>query len=521
MGSSLGSTLASHKQGFAVIGLVLLLFGASACSEGGHGGGGKDDAGTDATQACSQGSEGCECRADGTCAGSLECFDGACVDATLPEGVELADDVTIVEKARLEGATVSGDAITFSAEQAKKLDALTSGDVLVTSHQNGLLRRITALSQKDSGQLVAQTEPAYLEDIFIEGGFAVGDRYQTRQLRNVSPGVIRQPLEGPLSAPLQFSDSATVSLGSDSSLMLTGQVDFTPQVSLATEFDAGELSSLRFGVSGEVDITAQASINVSSGTSVSGSKEIWSGTPHRRVFFIGILPVVVTLTPRIEAVFEADASVAGQLSTQLSATRVFEADLTYEAAGGWSQNLDAQPVSWSLQPLEATGEVTATAKAALRPVVDAKIYELAGPYGAAELFAQADIDSDEPSCTLSAGLAADLGVKDFVTADEALDYSTRLYEASQAGACPESADAGDVGDTDDADAAFCACGIMCCVGSSAEGGACEGFDGMEPTVYVVSSVSACPCESSNCEPNPQEGVEAPMYQCDPIPDTCG
>jgi hypothetical protein len=267
-----------------------------------------------------------------------------------------------------------------------QLAAAAPGDVLISGRAAGFLRRVRSI-RVDGDSVVADTEPASLEDVFeqvhvrgaINGSEAPAPGATTTA--GLAPRTVR------LALPRLSLEGRRLAIGHGSEIeIVDGDFDFQPELDFDLTMHRGKVEHLKVLASGEsrarLHVRYHLAKPVEPGSGLFVHME--SGTPlletppSYAVFWAGSVPIVVSVRARLLANWElhVGGDVTGEQDVRADGS--VSAGLEY-AGGGW-RNLASKSLALShagttvLTSHAVAGDVTLTAR------LDVSFYEVAGPY---------------------------------------------------------------------------------------------------------------------------------------------
>lgn len=286
---------------------------------------------------------------------------------------------------------------TLTAPRARfpELASASAGDVLVSGRAAGLLRRVRSI-RVDGDNIVAETEPASLEDVFdqvhVRGALTGSDAPATAADQATASGLAPRGIR--FAMPKLSIEGRRLGVGQNSEIELVdGEFAFDPEVDFDLRMRAGRIEHIKVLAAGATSARLHVRYhlkkpeNLQSGFFLhfSDGTPLAETPPYYAVFWAGVVPVVVSVRARLLANWELlvggdvegeqDVSVSGAASTGLE-----------YLSGDW-RNLSSSSLSLSrvgdntLASHSISGNVTLTAR------LDVSFYEMAGPYVGLEAYA--------------------------------------------------------------------------------------------------------------------------------------
>jgi formylglycine-generating enzyme required for sulfatase activity/Mg-chelatase subunit ChlD len=359
-------------------------------------------------------------------------------NSNLPAGIGQPVGVVISEAAVMVGnegspftfSAISGDQVTFAVED--QAPPIEEGDVLVNTVEPYFLKKVTRVVRQSPGEVVVETRPAALTEVVEKG--TIRERFSLSEgaPKVAAPGAVQVEV-------IDFDETAHIS--SDVSVRVHGAVDFDPEYEFVIDIDEGRLEEFRLVAEGEV--RADIGFELKAATGYEGLRE-WTVAqvptpPFIKVFFIGLVPVVVTLQSEFSIGAAVNAEVAATLTSGASLSKEVQLGVEY-VNDGWQQVRGADP-HWETS---GSTSVSVNGAASLRAFVLAqvhlKLYDVAGPQVGLEPFVELGVVSQnlqEAICTVDAGVDARFGVEVALLDRELASWSrsfnwgmTRLKERS-------------------------------------------------------------------------------------------
>jgi hypothetical protein len=285
--------------------------------------------------------------------------------AELPGDSAVDPRVTVLS--HVQDVTVTPGTLEFPRAGNDALLDLAAGDIVVSGVGEGYLRSIDAISA-DRDRITFVTSDAELGDALIDGQVAAsfgGDgKADTYQL-----------------PALSFSTAnKTIVNNADMTVkIIAGSLALRPEVDLEFDVDQAKLSLFELVLRGK--LTGSLDLQIDAREAMLGPEiELWKSPPTTFVQFVGVLPVVETVTTSVRLRVQAVARGEGRLRVQASSTATMQAGVRYDTAGGW------QPVAdLDLQASGSVPEASVTfndlgVRVWLIARADVKLYGVVGPY---------------------------------------------------------------------------------------------------------------------------------------------
>ena len=272
--------------------------------------------------------------------------------------------------------------------------AFEEGDVLVgVDGDVGYLVWVDEVAQAGD-TWVAQTHPAGLLDLFEQ---ATWDVLLEDWLEERNPWTINETVSaGPLS------------------VTLTGTLGVTPNVRFEGDIEGWlppKLKTFYTSVGGSTTGSITADITATAATTHEGEKQLASVTAVKKVFMIGIVPVMVglDLNVTLRYTFEASASASAQVGFQFSG--MFEIGGQYSQSGGWSGINNSNFTASAVGPTITAVEGLVQARVGVQVAAVMTLYTVDGPYIDFEPYGTACLylDATVPQVTWAYAYGIDLG----------------------------------------------------------------------------------------------------------------
>ena len=300
---------------------------------------------------------------------------------------------------------VTEDRLMVPIAGREHLRTAPAGTVLISAQGEGLIRTVEVV-RVQGDRLVIETSPALLTDA-VESGDASPVR--------LADGVATSPLTGAWRWGQDLGNlpgGNTFAVGSAGRLeVVSGRVDLRPSMELDLSIRRRRVQ--RFGMS--VHGTAKADIKLKytgrAGLQAKFREDLWKSPTKYMTWFIGYVPVVVTVRAKVSLVGTVQATGQADLAVAGGAAGGLDAGLAWRKGTGWGTSAAAD---FELLPVELTGDAqgAASVSASLVVKIETKLYGAAGPWlSPVSPFSRAVLEG-APVCeaTLSAGVKGAAGV---------------------------------------------------------------------------------------------------------------
>jgi formylglycine-generating enzyme len=254
--------------------------------------------------------------------------------------------------------------VTLTSDSIADLDALTTGDVVVSTAGHGFLRRIVSIEKTDDSHYILTTEDISLEEVIELGSgyvfkemthgdlieplgmdrspMAVASSVETIEGVQLLPGeglddrvfrfvIGRPPQDGrvPLESiggELKWTDPAT-----GVELTLSGSIDVTIDIETGVSFKWLKLHGFTFIP--QINAEESLEINVAGELSTPKlEKKLATFNFSPIVFFIGPVPVVIV--PQVDLIIGIDAKIGAQVYSRISFNQTARAGIVYNRGAG-------------------------------------------------------------------------------------------------------------------------------------------------------------------------------------------
>ncbi|MCX7602112.1 MAG: hypothetical protein N2Z75_09270 [Meiothermus sp.] len=319
---------------------------------------------------------------------------------------------------------------------------LTAGQIVISDEGEGLVRRITEVTQTGAGMVGGQavrkfylkTENAALEDaiasgnVTLETDLTIGEASMVQALDGVSV----QDFTGRINLSNVKFDIPGVPGGS---ITLNGFIEQTLKPNFNLKISSGSIEVFRAGMSGALKAQVTATIQANASYSpFSLSKELASWN-IKRAFLVGSVPVVVVLQPKLIAGVSSNASGKVTVSVGIAPTFNTNVQLDYSRSrttnGGWSNTFTA---NFALNPnFNYQVPVQGAGQAFAGLAMDIKFYGVAGPSLEAKPFINLTLSGNSGQATLKSGIRGNSKVEaGFKVLGKGLETEYKVADLEQA-----------------------------------------------------------------------------------------
>jgi len=318
-----------------------------------------------------------------------------------------------------------------------ELAAATAGDILVSGRAAGFLRRVRSI-RVDGDDVVAETEPASLEDVFEQvhvRGAINGDAPAAAAGGAATPGIGMRGIR--LDLPKLALEGKRIAIGQGNEIeIVDGDFSFQPELDFDLSMHGGRVEHVKVLAAGESNARLHVRYHLSKPVDrqagffvhLSDGVPLLETPPYYAVFWAGYVPIVVSVRARLlagcellvggDVTGEQDVSADGAVSTGLEYTN-----------GGW-RNLASKSLSLSrtgttsVASHSVSGDITLTAR------LDVSFYELAGPYVGLQAYAGVKHEgtADASGWFLQNGLRGIAGAEVAVFGKSVAGYQSVLFD---------------------------------------------------------------------------------------------
>jgi len=305
------------------------------------------------------------------------------------------------------------DSVTATEMNVQTDKNLITGQIVISDEGEGLVRRITQVTQTGAGVVNGQavrkfylkTENAALEDAVAAGEVTLETNLPIGQANMVQAldGVSVQEFTGRINLTNVKFDIPGVPGGS---ITLNGFIEQTLKPNFNLKFSSGSVEVFKAGLSGTLKSSITATIQANASYSpFSLNKELASWN-IRRAFLVGSVPVVVVLQPKLIAGVSSNAS--GKVTVQVGIAPTFSTNLQLDynrsrtSNGGWNNAFSA---NFALNPtFNYSVLVQGAGNAFAGLAMDIKFYGVAGPSLEAKPFINLTLNGNNGTAALKTGI---------------------------------------------------------------------------------------------------------------------
>lgn len=355
------------------------------------------------------------------------------------EDVVLQEETVIIEPEDADVVEIDENLITLQIDDTTP--DIEENDVIVGEESGGFLRRVNAIEIEDDIATI-ETVNASLVDVIERGELSETIDATGAGTQDVKWDV-EQKVEGvelesePQDIDWSYSlDNVNLTEELDSNIDIkldNGHVRFSPAINLDIDinaFDIGlgdpAIQEFRLSKKGDLDFETDVVVVAEDAINIDEELNLITFQTGPVVFYIGIVPVVVTFNMDFVAVFEAGVSHEASVTTGLETTNSVELGALYNQEwtriAEWEEESDHRGFDWQVGELEIDGYIS------IRPELSIDFYQVLGPFINAGPFveSEATISPTFWMWQLWAGLDAEFG-----GSIEVLDYNLAEYSFGQ------------------------------------------------------------------------------------------
>ncbi len=330
----------------------------------------------------------------------------ACGPTTPQNSLDLKPNAVVLPDDEVDSATATDMNVQTDKD-------LATGQIVISDEGEGLVRRITEVTETGAGMVNGQavrkfylkTENAALEDaiasgdVTLETDLTIGDANMVQALDGVSV----QDFTGKINLTNVKFDIPGVP---GASITLNGFIEQTLKPNFNLKFSSGSIEVFKAGMSGTLKAQITATIQANASYSpFSLNKELASWN-IKRAFFVGSVPVVVVLQPKLIAGVSSGASGKVTVTVGIAPTFTTNVQLDYNRSrttnGGWNNTFTANfalnPTFNYAVPVQGSGNAFAGL------AMDLKFYGIAGPSLEAKPFINLTLSGNNGAATLKSGI---------------------------------------------------------------------------------------------------------------------
>lgn len=333
---------------------------------------------------------------------------------------------------------------------------LKSGQLVVSDEGDGLVRRITEATTIQSRQVGAQivrkvylkTEEASLEEAVVAGDarldfgeLQIGEDSLVQAL----PGVSVQAVTGRINITnVTFSPAQGVNITLNGFVQQKLSPKFRLVINQAAGSDVSSVDVFEAALDGSLTASLQARIVADKKFSLAAGTEqpIAQFAPLRQAFSVGVVPVVVVVTPRLVVGASGGADSQVTIQAGIQPTLSVNAGVRYDRDGAQKWVGVWTPPSFNLNPsFSYTVPSNGNGQLYAKMVLDVKFYGVAGPTLEAKPYVGLTFNPSPATATVRAGLGASAAVSaGFKVLGKGLELGTSplSYDASKDYSCSAS-----------------------------------------------------------------------------------
>lgn len=326
---------------------------------------------------------------------------------TLPKNsLDLKPNAVVLSEDEVDSATATDMNVQTDKD-------LTAGQIVISDEGEGLVRKITEVTQTGTGEVNGQavrkfylkTENASLEDAIASGDVSLETDLTIGKANMVQAldGVSVQDFTGRINLTNVKFDIPEVP---GASVTLNGFIEQTLKPSFNLKFSSGSIDVFKAGMSGTLKAQITATIQANASYSAFNVNRELASWNIKRAFLVGSVPVVVVLQPKLIAGVSSGAS--GKVTVQVGIAPTFTTNvqLDYNRSrtpnGGWNNTFTAD---FNLNPtFNYSVPVQGLGNAFAGLAMDIKFYGLAGPSLEAKPFINLTLNGNDGTAGLKTGI---------------------------------------------------------------------------------------------------------------------
>ncbi len=317
----------------------------------------------------------------------------ACQQVTPPQGfcaeapvrVTTAAEPVVVSSKFKPLAPADIDAVESTRILADKTD-LVAGSLVASNCNDGLLRKVKSVGVATAGAVVRpqdfnkvyiETETVPLEDVISAGDVSAdyGDlNFAEASSMQLQSGVTLQATTGTLQiANKTFNPIPGVSIA------LNGSLESKLQPKFRLKFAGGKVDVFEIGLTGSLGVNLEGKIQATLAADKTQELEV-AKFEFKRAFFIGVVPVVVVVTPRLLVGYNLNVTGDVNVTAKANPTLNMGYGLKYVAKDvtKWQKAPVAPSITFN-PTIAYTNQITGSAGVYAKLVMGVKFYGVAGP----------------------------------------------------------------------------------------------------------------------------------------------
>ncbi len=346
-----------------------------------------------------------------------------------PNKVIIAKEAIVINNQIWNENFISIDSTNYTLTLKEGINSLNinQGDIIVSSENEGLLRKVKHLNQIGDKIIIA-TESATLSEVIKQGVIEYSQPLTTSQIKD-----IEYMYEGVgLTTDLVKSNGNVFNWDIDAVLYdLDGsQETKNDQIKLVGKFncDWRILLKIDIGISNGIKevkfgfvSNEELNLKIIGNVSYEFEKDITLAKVNFKpiVIMVGAVPVV--FTPQLKIMVGVDGYSEGSITSEVSQNLSFDAGIHYLKGQGWSP---FKTFEKSLAFKTPQLVVSASASMYLKPELSIKVYSLAGPYANTKIYGKLEASFVKtPWWTLYGGIKMSAGAKVDILDKFLLDFT--------------------------------------------------------------------------------------------------
>ncbi|HKK42765.1 MAG TPA: hypothetical protein VJ963_10180, partial [Bacteroidales bacterium] len=302
------------------------------------------------------------------------------------DGIVIAKEVKVVSNETWNNQFISLDSSNYTITFSKDITStqqIRSGDIIVSSAGEGLLRKVKSVSTTNN-EIKVQTEPVSLTEVVQQGSIEFEKPLSMTQVSSIDyyykgvkisseniKGNTQTQFDWNINTVLYDDDSNPQTTNDQIKLVGKFSCDWKLKAKIIIGLKEG-LKEVNFGFESGEDLNLQ----LIAGMQYKFEKEAKLATIRFTpiTVFVGVVPVV--FTPQLNIYAGIDGSAKASITTGINQSMSFNAGISYFKDQGWSPYKTFEK-DINFQPPQIN--MNASAGIYLKPEILLKIYSIAGP----------------------------------------------------------------------------------------------------------------------------------------------
>lgn len=336
-----------------------------------------------------------------------------------PGDVVISDKVKVIDDQAWNNNFVSFDTannIIVLNEAISTVKSFKTGDIILSSAGEGLLKKVKNISQSD-GQLIIETDSACLTEVIQQGLIEFEVPLTSTMIKSIDyhyPGMVlkntdlkstdQTMLAWDINIVLYDYDGNQATTGDQIKLLGNLNCNWTISTKIDIGFFEG-LKEVKFGFeSGE-----NMDLQLVAGLQYSFEKKFTLATVNFAPITIMVGPVPVVFTPQFKIVAGVDGYANASVTSEVGQSISFNAGIRYLKNQGWAP-YQSFTKSLTFDPPQLN--MNAGAGAYVKPEMSVKLYSVAGPFANLKIYGKLNANLlESPWWKLYGGMTMNAGVK--------------------------------------------------------------------------------------------------------------